>query len=123
MRADAKGKRIPGALSGSGNVRPSSSSLASMRTVFLLASTLIQLLQEHDTLLLVRIGSCNERNARFRLAEIDGEMRCPCRDIHEVPGTRLQIFLQFLAIPHARVTAQNINSRLMVGMQMCMSLA
>src|SRR5690349_10814350 len=100
MRTGAKGKRIPGALSSSGNVRPSSSSLASMRMAFLLASALIQLWYEHDALLLIRISPCNERNAGLCLTKINGEMRCACRDIHEVPGTRLQIFPQSLAIPH-----------------------
>jgi hypothetical protein len=46
----------------------------------------IELRQQYDALLLVRIGARNHRNATFRRAEIIRQMEHISRDIDKVPG-------------------------------------
>src|SRR6185312_7772164 len=87
---------------------------------FSLANTIIQFGQQHDALLLIRIGSCYQRNARFCLAEIDGYMRDTRWNIDKITSTSNQIFAHSLAIPHSTLTAQNVDGGFVIFMQMSM---
>ena len=61
--------------------------------------------QQYDTLLLVRIGAGNHRNAAFRIAEIIGQMRHTSGDIDKVPGRSGEVFFEAFPIPHAGLAA------------------
>ncbi len=69
----------------------------------------IELRQQHDALLLVRIRAGNNRNTALRRAEVIGQMRHTGRDVDKVPGPSREAFFESLAIPHAGFAAQDID--------------
>jgi hypothetical protein len=79
----------------------------------------LSLRQQDHTLLLVGVGPRYHHNARLRLTAIGGEMRHSRWDIWEVAGTRHQMPLQVLPIPHLGLATEDIDSGFMMCMQMC----
>ena len=79
--------------------------------------------QKDDTLLLVGIGACNNRNNAFRLAKIVGQMRHISRDVDKVSGPSGKMLFQSLAIPHSGFAAQDIEGGLVVPMFVRFSLS
>src|ERR1700676_4388989 len=81
-------------------------------SLFLLNVDSIQRRQKDDTLLLVGIGACDNRNNAFRLSMIVGQMRLISRDVDKVPGPSGKMLFQSLAIPHSGLAAQDIDGGL-----------
>jgi hypothetical protein len=65
----------------------------------------IELGQQYDALLLVRIGAGNYRNAALRSAEIIGQMGHTSGNVDKVTSRSGEVFFEPVTKPHAGLTA------------------
>ena len=72
----------------------------------------LELRQQDDALLLVRIGARDDGGRRFGLAQIVGLMRNVGGDVDEVAGAVDHVILEPLAVPHADFAAEHMERRL-----------
>jgi hypothetical protein len=81
----------------------------------------IKFRQQYDAFLLIGIGASNDRNAFFRIAEIVGQMGHISGDVDKVAAFGGEVFFESLAVPHAGLAAQDINSGLVTIMPVRLS--
>src|SRR5690606_31137696 len=64
------------------------------------ARRLIQLRQQHDALLLVRVGAGDDGDARLGLTAVGRQVRDACRDVDEVARAGDDVLAESFSVPH-----------------------
>ena len=75
----------------------------------------VELRQQHEAFLIVRIGAGDDGDAFGRLAQVIGQMRHVGGDVEKVAGFGDEMMLEPLTIPHAGFAAEHVDRAFVVS--------